>query len=60
MAKDSMECHHGSKFSTNDDDNYDGASCASFYEGAWWYKGCMKCTMLNMAIFQRSTLEILE
>ena len=34
-------------FSTYDQDNdvYDGRSCAKMYGGAWWYRSCGTCVL---------------
>ena len=41
---DSLSVHGNKAFSTKDRDNdenvSDGASCATAYKGAWWYRDC--------------------
>eukprot|EP00794_Sanderia_malayensis_P009542 gene9542-10529_t len=41
-AGDSFQYHNGNAFSTKDRDNdiWSGGSCATTYDGAWWYKNC--------------------
>ena len=40
-AGDSLAYHNGTKFSTKDRGNEQyGRSCATSYNGAWWYKSC--------------------
>ena len=41
-ARDSLRSHANTAFSTYDQDHdtHDGINCASYYEGAWWYRSC--------------------
>ena len=46
IAKDSLQYHSGSKFSTKDR-GYGGGSCARACKGGWWYNECSYLSNLN-------------
>ena len=39
-SADQLDYNNGQKFSTKDQDNDSGISCAKERHGAWWYKNC--------------------
>ncbi|XP_063903519.1 ficolin-1-like [Zophobas morio] len=41
-AGDSFDSHDGSKFSTADNDHSSTGTCASSFEGGWWYTSCLQ------------------
>ncbi|XP_063903607.1 fibrinogen-like protein 1 [Zophobas morio] len=55
IIEDSLKYQIHAKFSTVDNDHSGTLSCASYFEGGWWYTGCYRACLTSRYVDPRKT-----